>query len=62
MTREEADPLILELDVWQTRDEFVYRHKWENNMPVMWDNRSVIHKATGGYEGHRRELHRVTIY
>jgi len=21
----------------------------------------VLHKATGGYEGHRRELHRTTI-
>ena len=62
MTQEQAYPLILELDAWQTSDEFVYRQKWENNMLVMWDNRSVVHKATGGYEGHRRELHRVTIY
>jgi taurine dioxygenase len=30
-------------------------------MLVMWDNRSVLHKATGGYEGYRRELHRTTI-
>ena len=62
MTQEQAYPLILELDAWQTSQEFVYRQKWENNMLVMWDNRSVVHKATGGYEGHRRELHRVTIY
>ena len=62
MTQEEAYPLIFELNEWQTREEFVYRHKWENNMLVMWDNRSVVHKATGGYEGHRRELHRVTVY
>ena len=30
-------------------------------MLVMWDNRSVLHKATGGYEGHDRLLHRTTI-
>ena len=59
---EEAFKLVVELNDWQTREEFVYRHKWENDMLVMWDNRSLVHKATGGYEGHRRELHRITIY
>ena len=58
---EEARPLLEELADWQTREEFMYRHKWEKDMLVMWDNRSVLHSATGGYEGHRRELHRITI-
>ena len=60
---EQADAVALlsELAEWQSRDEFVYRHRWEPDMLVMWDNRSVLHKATGGYEGHRRELHRTTI-
>jgi taurine dioxygenase len=30
-------------------------------MLVMWDNRSVLHRATGGYEGHDRLLHRITV-
>jgi taurine dioxygenase len=30
-------------------------------MLVMWDNRSVLHAATGGYQGHARLLHRTTI-
>ena len=30
-------------------------------MLILWDNRALLHKATGGYEGHRRELHRTTI-
>ncbi|RED15553.1 TauD/TfdA dioxygenase family protein [Parasphingopyxis lamellibrachiae] len=61
MAQEEALPLLMELYQWQTRDEFVYRHNWEPNMLVMWDNRSVLHRATGGYEGHDRILHRTTI-
>jgi taurine dioxygenase len=61
MAQTEAVALLSELAQWQSRDEFVYRHRWEPGMLVMWDNRSVLHKATGGYEGHRRELHRTTI-
>lgn len=61
MDQADAIALLSELAHWQSRDEFVYRHRWEPDMLVMWDNRSVLHKATGGYEGHRRELHRTTI-
>ena len=61
MEQPEAIALLSKLAQWQVRDEFVYRHRWEPDMLVIWDNRSVLHKATGGYEGHRRELHRTTI-
>jgi taurine dioxygenase len=57
----EAFALLKELHDWQTRDEFVYRHVWAPDMLVMWDNRSVLHAATGGYAGHARRLHRTTI-
>lgn len=61
MEQAEAIALLAELAQWQSRDEFVYRHEWEAGMLVMWDNRAVLHKASGGYEGYRRELHRTTI-
>lgn len=61
MAETEAFAFLMELLQWQTRGEFVYRHEWEPGMLVMWDNRSVLHRATGGYEGHRRKLHRTTI-
>ena len=61
MEDSEVYPLLLELQQWQSDERFVYTHKWEPGMLVMWDNRSVLHRATGGYEGHRRELHRTTI-
>lgn len=56
-----AFELLFELLAWQTREEFQYTHKWRENMFVMWDNRSVLHKANGGYDGYDRELHRTTI-
>lgn len=61
MPQDEADDLLLELHAWQTRDEFVYRHRWACDMLVMWDNRVVLHRATAGYDGHERLLHRTTI-
>lgn len=61
LEQDQAVALLMELQAWQGDDRFVYRHKWEPGMLIMWDNRSVLHRATGGYEGHRRELHRTTI-
>ncbi len=58
---DEAIPILNELYAHQARPEYVYRHKWAQGMLIMWDNRSVIHAATGGYEGHRRLLHRITV-
>jgi len=61
MPAEESTPLLLELYQWQSREEFQYRHKWKPSMLLMWDNRSVLHAATGGYDGYDRILHRTTI-
>jgi len=61
MADDAARELLAELYVWQTRDEFQYRHVWQQDMLTMWDNRSVLHRATGGYDGHHRLLHRTTI-
>ncbi len=61
MPDDEARPLLGELYAWQIREEFQYRHRWEPHMLVMWDNRCILHRATGGYDGHDRLLHRTTI-
>ena len=58
---DEEMALLTELHDWQTREEFQYRHRWQPGTLLMWDNRSVLHRATGGYEGHDRLLHRTTI-
>lgn len=61
MAEEDAFALLLELHEWQTREAFQYTHKWRENMFIIWDNRSVLHKANGGYDGYDRELHRITV-
>ncbi|MGI9323128.1 MAG: TauD/TfdA dioxygenase family protein [Pseudomonadales bacterium] len=61
MPDEEARPLLQELLAWQTQEAFQYNHQWRQGMLVMWDNRCVLHKASGGYDGQDRILHRVTI-
>jgi taurine dioxygenase len=61
MSEDESTELLAELYRWQTRPEFQYRHKWRPDMLLMWDNRSVLHMATGGYAGEDRLLHRTTI-
>jgi len=43
------------------KEEFVYRHHWEKDMVVLWDNRSTMHFADGGYDGHLRLMHRTTL-
>ncbi|MEK9821697.1 MAG: TauD/TfdA family dioxygenase [Gammaproteobacteria bacterium] len=61
MRQEEAENLVQELYAWQIREEFQYRHQWQENMFVIWDNRSVLHRANGGYDGYDRVLHRTTV-
>jgi taurine dioxygenase len=61
MEKDESDAFLLELYGHQTKEDFLYRHKWAKNMLVMWDNRALLHAATGGYDGYDRLLHRTTI-
>lgn len=61
MALEDAQALLMELYQYQTQERFLYRHHWQPNMFVMWDNRSLLHAATGGYDGYDRLLHRITI-
>ena len=62
MADEESLALLTELYQWQTQERFQYMHRWEPGMFVIWDNRSCLHRAHGGYDGYDRELHRTTVY
>lgn len=61
MASEEAARLLTELYRHQIEACFVYRHRWTAGLLTLWDNRCLIHAATGGYQGHRRLLYRVTV-
>lgn len=62
MDYDEGRALIEELNVAATPDHLVYRHKWEPGQCVVWDNRSLLHRATG-YDtaGQKRVMRRCTI-
>jgi taurine dioxygenase len=61
MTPEEAKAVLGFLFAHLTQDEFIYRHKWREQMLLMWDNRCTMHFAEGGYDGHLRLMHRTTV-
>ena len=61
LEKAESTALMMEFYQHQTADDLIYSHPWQKNMLVMWDNRSLLHAATGGYDGYDRLLHRLTI-
>jgi taurine dioxygenase len=58
---EQAAALLQELHEHLVQDKYVYRHQWQKDTLLMWDNRAVNHFADGGYDGHLRVMHRTTI-
>jgi taurine dioxygenase len=42
--------------------EHVHTHYWEEGDLIIWDNRSVIHKASGVKPGETSKMYRVGIY
>jgi len=62
MTEEESRPLIEYLVQHATRPEFVYRHQWQANDILVWDNRCTMHCALGDFdETQLRHMERTTV-
>lgn len=60
----EAQPLLDELFSYITDEErkYHYRHHYREGDLVLWDNRCIVHRATGGYSRDDiRRLHRTTV-
>ena len=53
--------LLEKLFEHSTKDEFVYRHKWQPGDVVMWDNRCTMHRATDYDLSQERSMHRATV-
>ena len=60
-SEDESQQLLWELYEHMIQDQFIYEHVWNENMLIMWANRTVMHQATGGYDGYDRLLHRITL-
>lgn len=59
---EDESRMILEMLYRKTLvHEYQYRHRWEPDMLVFWDNRNVQHSALHDYYPQRRLMERVTI-
>jgi taurine dioxygenase len=61
MSETDSTALLMQLFAHQSQPQFVYRHRWSPGMLTLWDNRCLLHTATGGYQGHPRLLWRITI-
>ena len=62
LTAEESKPLIQYLVRHATKPEFVYRHQWQKNDILVWDNRCTMHQALGDFdETQLRHLERTTV-
>ena len=60
MGADESEKLLYRLLSHATSPEFVYRHHWQLNDLVLWDNRSVMHYAVRDYE-ELRTMHRIVV-
>ncbi|MGB3806592.1 MAG: TauD/TfdA family dioxygenase [Erythrobacter sp.] len=60
-TREESLPLLRQLfDAALTGDNEC-RLQWQPGTVAIWDNRTTWHNALNDYQGHAREMHRITL-
>ena len=57
----DARRLIADLTEFSAQDRFTYKHRWEPDDVLMWDNRCTVHAVTPHDPTERRVMHRTTI-
>jgi taurine dioxygenase len=58
---DEERKLLLQMKLQEGRPEYTCRVRWEPGSIAMWDNRAVLHSASGDFWPHRRLMERLTI-
>lgn len=58
---ESARHLIEDLSEFAAQPQYMYRHVWEPDDILMWDNRCTVHAVTPHDPRERRVMHRTTI-
>lgn len=53
--------LIADLTAFAAQPKYMYRHEWEPDDVLMWDNRCTVHAVTPHDPNERRVMHRTTI-
>jgi taurine dioxygenase len=61
LPEDESRALLDELFAHSVKPAHVYRHQWQPNDLVFWDNRSLLHLAAGTPDHLRRVMYRTTI-
>jgi alpha-ketoglutarate-dependent taurine dioxygenase len=61
MDYKKSAELLVQLRVWSTQPQFVYRHKWSVGDLVIWDNTGTMHRAMPYDPNSGRILHRTKL-
>ena len=60
-SEEDSRSILETLFAESCRYEYTWRHQWQNNDLVIWDNRCVMHYAIHDHGDKTRLLHRCTV-
>ena len=61
MSPADGQRLLAELTEFAEQPRFVYRHRWDPDDILLWDNRCTMHQVTPFDPTERRVMHRTTI-
>jgi len=61
MSHDEGYAFLQELTDWCTKDQFTYRHHWQQGDVVIFNNPGLLHRSYPYNEASGRLLHRTTV-